>query len=519
MTSLPLSYEQPLIHAVGWSLLHFLWEGSIVAVLLMCALRLLRSHSSQLRYIAACCALMLMAASPLVTFGLLAFSSSAVDQTFSHAIVEKNQMLSPGADLGGPSMPWLNRLAESFDRSLPWVLTAWFAGTTLLLCRLNIGLIVARRMKLIATQPAAIELQRVFHALSSRLGVVRPVSLVNSALVQVPTVIGWLRPAVLLPIGCLTGLSTIQIESIFVHELAHIRRHDYLVSVFQSIVEAVLFYHPAVWWVSRQVRREREDSCDDLAVKISGDSLAYAKALSVLEERRGALPAVALSANGGVLATRIKRLLGYKEAPAYSWLTAATLFAVVVAAAALCVGTLAGAQTNPDNQTSMKSSGVSHPTDAQDQHWVDEDVLWIIGPQERATFLKLSNDEERDEFIRQFWQRRSAGAPGGDNVRAEHYRRLAYANQHFAAGIPGWKTDRGRIYIMYGPPNSIEAHPVGVAQPYELWHYREIKEFGPAEHVSGTPNYKTTIVTRKDVDMKFVDVCHCGEFQLQPVQN
>jgi GWxTD domain-containing protein len=342
---------------------------------------------------------------------------------------------------------------------------------------------------------------------------------VNSALVQVPTVIGWLRPAVLLPIGCLTGLSTIQIEAIFVHELAHIRRHDYLVSIFQSIVEAVLFYHPAVWWVSRQVRREREESCDDLAVKISGDSLAYAKALSVLEERRGSLPAVAVSANGGVLATRIKRLLGYEEPPAYSWLTAATLFAVVVAAAALCVGTLAGAQTNPDNQTSMKSSGVSHPTDAQYQHWVDEDVLWIIGPQERAAFLRLSNDEERDEFIRQFWQRRSAGAPGGDNVRAEHYRRLAYANQHFAAGIPGWKTDRGRIYIMYGPPNSIEAHPAGVAQPYEVWHYREIKEFGPAEQVTGTLNYKTTIVTRKDVDMKFADLCHCGEFQLQPVRN
>jgi hypothetical protein len=72
---------------------------------------------------------------------------------------------------------------------------------------------------------------------------------------------------------------------------------------------------------------------------------------------------------------------------------------------------------------------------------------------------------------------------------------------------------------MYGPPNSIEAHPVGVAQPYELWHYREIKEFGPAEQQRGTQNYKTTIVTRKDVDMKFVDACHCGEFQLQPVRN
>jgi GWxTD domain-containing protein len=320
-------------------------------------------------------------------------------------------------------------------------------------------------------------------------------------------------------VGCLTGLSTIQIEAIFTHELAHIRRHDYLVSVFQSIVEAVLFYHPAVWWVSKQVRREREDCCDDLAVKICGDPLAYAKALSYLEERRGYLSAAALGADGGVLTMRIKRLLGYKEPPVYSWLTAATLLAVVVAAVALCIGTFAGAETSRDSQSSMKGSGASHSTDAQYQHWVDEDVLWIIAPPERAAFLKLSTGEERDEFIRQFWQRRQAQAPAGIDVRAEHYRRVAYANRHFAAAMPGWKTDRGRIYIMYGSPNSIEAHPVGVALPYELWHYREIEEFGPVEQKQGTSGYKTTIVTRNNVDMKFVDTCHCGEYELQPQGN
>ncbi len=512
------SYEQPLIHAAGWSLLHFLWEGAIVALLLASALRLLSNRSSQLRYQAACCALVLMAASPLVTFWFLVVNSSAADQAFSQAIVERNQLLIP-TGLSDPTTPWLNHLAESLDRSLPWVLAAWFTGTTLLLCRLNIGLIVARRMKSIATQSPPLELQTAFHDLSRRLGIARTVSLVNSALVQVPTVIGWLRPAVLLPVGCLTGLSTTQVEAIFAHELAHIRRHDYLVSVIQSILEAVLFYHPAVWWVSKQVRREREDCCDDLAVKFSGDPLAYAKALSFLEERRGSLAAVVLGANGGVLAMRIKRLLGYKEPPAYSWLTATMLLAVVVTAAALCIGTFAGAQTSPDNQSSIEGNEASHSTDAQYQHWVNEDVLWIIAPEERAAFLKLPTGEERDEFIRQFWQRRDAGAPAGVNVRAEHYRRVAYANQHFAAGMPGWKTDRGKIYIMYGPPNSIEAHPVGVAQPYELWHYREIKEFGPAEQEQGTPNDKTTIVTRKNVDMKFVDACHCGEFQLQPVRN
>ncbi len=217
----------------------------------------------------------------------LGYSFSA-GQTASHAIAESNQLPILHAGLDGPAMPWINRLAESFARSLPGVLAAWLTGTTLLLCRLNIGLIVARRMKSIATIPVAIELQALWNDLLHRLGIIRTVTLVNSTLVQVPTVIGWRHPAVLLPVGCLTGLSTIQLEAIFVHELAHIRRHDYLVSVFQSIVEAVLFYHPAVWWVSNQIRREREDCCDDLAVKVSGDPLAYAKALSLLEEHRRA---------------------------------------------------------------------------------------------------------------------------------------------------------------------------------------------------------------------------------------
>jgi hypothetical protein len=170
---------QPLIHAIGWSLLHFLWEGAIVALLLASALRLLSNRSSQLRYTAACCALLLMAASPLVTFGLLVVNSSTADQAFSHAIVESNQLMIPLTGLSEPTMPWVNRLAESFDRSLPWVLAAWLTGTTLLLCRLNVGLIVARRMKSIATQPPPIQLQTAFHDLSRRLGIARTVSLLN----------------------------------------------------------------------------------------------------------------------------------------------------------------------------------------------------------------------------------------------------------------------------------------------------------------------------------------------------
>ena len=123
-----------------------------------------------------------------------------------------------------------------------------------------------------------------------------------------PTAIGWLQPVILLPASAMTGLSIPQLEAILAHELAHIRRHDYLVNVLQCIVETLLFYHPAVWWVSRKIREEREACCDELAVTLCPDPLVYARALLEMEQLRVAGPRLALAANGGLLMNRIQRL-------------------------------------------------------------------------------------------------------------------------------------------------------------------------------------------------------------------
>src|SRR5204863_17364 len=151
--------------------------------------------------------------------------------------------------------------------------------------------------------------------LAHRLRISRPVRLVRSALVEVPTAVGWLRPMILLPASTLTGLTTGQIEAILAHEMAHIRRHDYLVNLLQCIVEMLLFYHPAVWWVSRRIREERELCCDDLAVRISGDPVSYARALCALETLRGESMTLALAATSGSLRARIARLLGLPARP------------------------------------------------------------------------------------------------------------------------------------------------------------------------------------------------------------
>ena len=144
----------------------------------------------------------------------------------------------------------------------------------------------------------------------TRIAVSRPVRLLVSGLLQAPAAIGWLRPMVLVPAGALAGLPAAQIEALLLHELAHIRRHDYLVHILQSVFEAVFFYHPAVWWISGHMRSERELCCDDIAVSITGDAVIYARALAEFDSARWIRPTV-VAANGGSLADRIARLLGH----------------------------------------------------------------------------------------------------------------------------------------------------------------------------------------------------------------
>jgi hypothetical protein len=185
---------------------------------------------------------------------------------------------------------------------------AWFTGAVVLLIRLAGGSFVAARLRSNANRPVPHHLQDALDRIALQLGVSHPVRLLVSSLVEVPAVVGWFRPVVLMPVGALTGLAPEHIEALLAHELAHICRHDYLVNVLQSVVEAVLFYHPAIWWVSNQIRKERELCCDDLAVAASGDALTYVSALADLELCRPTRVRASIAANGGSLLDRIRRL-------------------------------------------------------------------------------------------------------------------------------------------------------------------------------------------------------------------
>lgn len=335
---------QYLAHVFGWTLLHFCWQGTVIALLLASVLALLSKQSPQLRYGVCCAALALNLVTLAVTFERVAVNDAG---RLRHAIVSPDGLFGGvPEDLVQVTPSRLGELEQVLDHSLPALVMVWGLGFTLCLARLSLGLAAARRLRSIGTMPASAEETHLFLALCERIGIERSVKLLRSAAVQVPAVVGWIRPVVLIPIGALAGLSQVQVEAIFAHELAHIRRHDYLVGILQSITESLLFYHPAVWWISHHIRKERELCCDDLAVSWTGDPVLYARALYQLAARRSTSPAITLSANGGSLTMRIRRLLNQNNPPAVQPFAALSVLALAFVVAGVCFSS-AQAQHSP----------------------------------------------------------------------------------------------------------------------------------------------------------------------------
>jgi uncharacterized protein (TIGR03435 family) len=296
---------QPWVERLGWTLIHFLWQGALIVALYAIARR---SRAAQLRYTLACLALAAMVAAPVATFLIGGTPSQPLPNV---SVTTPVQPAPVNVGAGSTPLPIPVYLSESSHQHImPWLVIAWFAGSVIFWVRLTGSWFVATRIRSTFVRPAPAEWQHKLDELCVRIRVSQPVRLLTSALVQVPTVVGWLRPVVLMPVGALTGLPAEHVEALLAHELPHIRRHDYLLNSLQTAAESLLFYHPAVWWVSRQIRNERELCCDDVAVAVSGSTLTYVRALADLEQQRPRYLSPALAANGGSLADRIARLLG-----------------------------------------------------------------------------------------------------------------------------------------------------------------------------------------------------------------
>jgi GWxTD domain-containing protein len=491
MTTLSLLVHSPLGKTLGWTLFHSLWEGAAVALILGAALCVLRS--SRARYAVACLAMLGVLAGFCYTFVQMMPEGpdklTTIIRPGSHAPSDESQHPRP--------LPANSRAGDI----LPWLAPFWIAGVILFHLHTLASWMAARRLRNRGVCCAPERWQQRLSVLRGRVRLSTPVALLESSLAGVPVVVGYLRPVILVPVGMLTGMPAQQIEVILLHELAHVRRRDYLVNLMQTVVEGFLFYHPAIWWISGVIRTERENCCDDLVVALSGEPREYAAALAALEQTRwdsyDTGHDAVLAATGGNLMKRIRRLLYPLEAPRTALSPVLSAVILTFTAALALTAWQATPQENSENSPYFK--------------WLTEDVVYIITPQESAAFKNLVTDEEREHFIVQFWLRRDPTPDTVENeAKEEHYRRIAYANDHFASGIPGWKTDRGRIYILYGPADEIESHPKGgkyqrpAAQggdevrtyPFELWLYH---------HIDGVGD---------NVIIEFVDSTGSGDFHM-----
>jgi soluble lytic murein transglycosylase-like protein len=354
MTSLSIT-----VHALALTLLHSLWQGAVVAVALSMALGALRRAASEARYLVACAALSALLIAPVCTF----------------ASIHRALVAAPAI----PALPLL--AAGSLHAYVPLLVSAaWAAGVSLMLLRLLGGHLYVRRL-VAASTPLGAALTDRLTPLAVALEVRREVQLRTSDALTVPAVAGWLYPVVLLPAAMVSGLPPAAIEAILAHELAHVRRHDYLVNALQSAAEALLFYHPAAWWVSRVIRVEREHASDDHAVAVLGDPIGYARALAAAEELRSPVPMLGIAFTGGSLVSRVRRLLSSRSAPRRSPL--ALVLAVALVALGACTGIASG---DGDSPTPLAAPALPAAVArwmpqllaAGARHGVDPDLLAVV---------------------------------------------------------------------------------------------------------------------------------------------
>lgn len=325
----------PVVQRLGWTLVHSAWQFLVIAACCVALFHLLQTAAARFRYGVALLGMLAILMAPIATFwfltppraaiqprvALISDSVSPVNSEFRHAAEARPPMETPSREtssvssnslaateqrLSSPrSLAWWSARSE---RWLPTLVVGWMWGVCLLSVRMMIGLRATWVLRRVGLVEVASETRAMVERLSKGMRIRRPVGVATSRRVQVPSVVGYLRPLILLPVSMVTQVTPFQLEAMLAHELAHVRRHDYAVNLVQSLIESLFFYHPAVWWLSYRMRCEREFCCDDVAVSVCGDRPRYANALVAVDQICGAAPQFALAANGTSLVARIRHI-------------------------------------------------------------------------------------------------------------------------------------------------------------------------------------------------------------------
>ena len=380
MSAFPLI--QDLVNALGWTLVHFLWQGLGIALLYWLVCHFTRPKSALLRYWAGMLAFLAVTVIPILTFSLYWDSGSGTEAVRSLSM--------PAMSVGGSlNVSVTQLLGAAMEPALPFVVFLWAIGVVILSARAFLGWVGAHRLVRLDTNEVSGSLQKIFQALLSSLEIRQAVKLLRSARVTVPTVVGWLKPVILLPIAVLNRLPEDQLEMIIAHELGHIRRYDYLLNLLQVVIETLFFYHPAIRWMSRQVRQEREHCCDDLVIAQCDQPVLYARALANLEiMRNDPVPVMVLAATGGDLIQRLHRIVK-QDLPGHQsgFAQLAVMFGVAVLAS---FSARQGIEVS--NHFIESSLADNTPAIYQQEYAVQSRLAWVEGISE---FARIRLETER----------------------------------------------------------------------------------------------------------------------------
>ncbi|MFN8256545.1 MAG: M56 family metallopeptidase [Bacteroidales bacterium] len=308
MNTFDFIFSESMVKALGWTLIHSIWQIGIVAFLLALILFFVRKRSSALKYYLSATTFFILFVASVITF---------INEMPGTTTIQAEQQgninnLDTPVQANSEEIRAIEtfKLENWIENHLLVLVSIWNICVLMLFIRFISGLFYSQRLCWHRTLAMPAKWLKIKDQLADRMKINKTIGLLESALVQTPVVIGFLKPVILMPVGMVTGLSQQEVEAVIMHELAHIKRNDYLVHIFISLIEMLFFYHPAIWWLSNVVRTERENACDDLAVAKNTDRITLAKALARLELMRNSSEQYALAFTGknGSILKRIKRM-------------------------------------------------------------------------------------------------------------------------------------------------------------------------------------------------------------------
>lgn len=372
--------SESVISSLGWTLLHSVWQGFALGLVAFAGFYLLRKKTAALRYNLGIIVLALQVVTSAATFTYYnstfksqkSYQSSAkFTPTLSSPI--NIQQISYELSATAKTRIWLNMHLQE-------LVVCWFIGAALLMLRFMGGWFYTERLRSRATIVMDKQWRSRFGILAARLNITKSIEFRETTKILTPMVIGALRPVVLIPVGLLTGFSVSQVEAILAHELAHIRRNDYLVNLLQSVTEVFFFFHPALWWISERIRIERENCCDDIAIEVCGDKMSLAHALvKVAEWQSAPTMAMAFASRKPLLLQRIRRVLGVAPKPVRSF----AVLPVILIAVGMVIGVsvYAVGQNEKKNTKTAKSKSMNR-WKKSDRKLVYNDTLIVRTPGE-----------------------------------------------------------------------------------------------------------------------------------------